>query len=214
MNPTRRNILQNGAIVAALTGLGWHPKMARAAAGERKFLFFFASGAWDTTSVFDPHHGSSGVDMDDMTVTQSIGKLAFTGGEARLSTNNFFQRWGGRASIINGMDAHTVGHESGRQFSMTGTSASSYPDWPTILAAEGQGDYPLPHLVFSGPSYPGNYGSVVVRAGGGTLLDLIDGGENIQYVLEVNAGMAGELNLFVGSKLIHSIIDESVPSSC
>ena len=31
-------------------------------------------------------------------------------------------------------------------------------------------------------------------------LDLIDGGEDIQYVLEINAGLSEALNIFVGSK--------------
>ena len=58
---------------------------------------------------------------------------------------------------------------------LTGTSASSYPDWPTLIAGRARGDYPLPHVVFSGPSFPGTLGSAVVRAGEGALLDLLDG---------------------------------------
>jgi uncharacterized protein (DUF1501 family) len=61
---------------------------------------------------------------------------------------------------------------------LTGTSASSYADWPTLLAANGQLEYPLPHVVFGGPSFPGTSGSAVVQAGGGTLLSLIDGSIN------------------------------------
>jgi hypothetical protein len=58
---------------------------------------------------------------------------------------------------------------------MTGTSADNYPDWPTALAGMGRGEYPLPHVVFGGPSFGGHLSSSVVRAGGGTLLDLIEG---------------------------------------
>ncbi|MFT4980061.1 MAG: hypothetical protein ACI8S6_005973 [Myxococcota bacterium] len=175
MSFSRRNLLRNAAAMSALGAVGWHPSMARAAVGERKFIFFYAMGGWDTTAVFDPHHGSSMVDMEQDTLTSTLGNMAFTGGDPRLFTSRFFQRWGNKAAIINGIDAHSVGHESGRQFAMTGTFASSYPDWPTLLAARGQGDYPLPHVVFSGPNYSGNEGSAVVRAGGGALLDLIDG---------------------------------------
>jgi hypothetical protein len=174
MPTSRRNLLRNAAAMSALSALGWHPSMARAAVGDRKFLFFYASGAWDTTAVFDPHHNTTYVDMEQDTLTETLGNLAFTGGDPRVFTTRFFQRWGSRSAIVNGIDAHTVGHASGRQFAMTGTSASSYPDWPTLLAAKGQGDYPLPHVVLSGPNFAGNYGSAVVRAGGGALLDLID----------------------------------------
>lgn len=172
---TRRNLLRGasafGAAVAAGLGL---PTPARAAASERKFLFFFASGGWDTTTVFDPHFGSDGVDMDPLTEPGTVGNLTFTAGEDRPNVSRFFRRWGRRAAIVNGINAHSVGHDSAAQFVLTGTSASSYADWPTTLAANALGDYPLPHAVFSGPSFPGTSGAAVVRAGGGTLLDLID----------------------------------------
>jgi len=175
MTTSRRSLLRNAAALSALSAIGWHPRMARAAVGERKFLFFFASGAWDTTTVFDPHHSSEFVDMDPLTTTAEVGNLLYTAGDDRPNVARFFRRWGGQTAIINGIDAHTVGHDSGRQMTLTGTSASSYSDWPTLLASQGSGEYPLPHLVFSGPSYPGSLGASVVRGGGGTLLDLIDG---------------------------------------
>ena len=159
MSFTRRGILQNSAALAALGSIGWHPKMARAAEGERKFLFFFAGGAWDTTTIFDPHYGSNIIDMDVDTYPKQIANLIHTGGEDRPNVERFFERWGRRTAIVNGLDAHSVGHASGPQLTLTGTSASSYSDWPTILAANGKGEYPLPHLVFSGPNFAGNSGS-------------------------------------------------------
>ena len=33
------------------------------------------------------------------------------------------------------------------------------------LAAFGTGDYPMPHIVFGGPAYPGNQGAALVRGG-------------------------------------------------
>ena len=171
----RRSLLTNAAALASLSAIGWHPKMARAARGERKVLFYFASGAWDTTQVFDPHHGSSKVSMDPETFTRDMGPLWHNAGEDRPAVSQFFNRWGNRTAIVNGIDAHTVGHDSGRMMTMTGTSATNYPDWPTAIAASGVGEYPLPHVVFGGPSYGGHLAGAVVRAGGGTLLELIDG---------------------------------------
>jgi hypothetical protein len=149
--------------------------MARAAVQERKFLFFFASGGWDVAAALDPHFDAAGVDMDPDTTLGSAGNLLWTSGPDRPNIGRFFRRWGRRAAIVNGINAHSVGHDSATQFVMTGTSASSYADWPTTLAANARGEYPLPHVVFSGPSFPGTYGATVVRAGGGTLLDLLDG---------------------------------------
>ena len=40
-------------------------------------------------------------------------------------------------------------------------------------------------------------------------LETFDGGDGIQYVLEFNAGMAGELGIPVGSELRHPSIDSS-----
>jgi uncharacterized protein (DUF1501 family) len=171
--PRRRDLLVGGAALAG--GMLWRPRAALAAAAERKFIFFFASGGWDATGAFDPHYGTEGVDMDPDSALGTAGNLSYTAGEDRPSIDRFFRRWGARACIVNGMDCHSVGHDSAAQFVMTGTSASSFADWPTILAANARGDYPLPHVVFSGPSFPGTSGAAVVRAGGGTLLNLIDG---------------------------------------
>ncbi|MFZ5481779.1 MAG: DUF1501 domain-containing protein [Myxococcota bacterium] len=172
MRISRRHLL---AGMAAGAALGVRPRPAFAAAPDRKFIFFFAGGGWDTTTILDPHFDTGGVDMDPDTYVGEAGNLRWTAGEDRPWASRFFRRWGGRACIVNGIDAHSVGHDSAMQFVMTGTSASSFADWPTILAANGRAAYPLPHVVFSGPSYGGTLGSSVVRAGGGTLLELIDG---------------------------------------
>ncbi len=172
---TRRAFLGGGAALLGAGALGW-PRLARAAAPvERKFLFFYAGGGWDPLAIFDPHFDSSTSDMDDETSLGEIGGHTFARGVDRDDVERFFRRWGRRTAVVNGVDNHTVGHLSGTQFALTGTSASGFPDWPTILASNTPLDYPLPHVVFSGPSFPGNSGQAVVRAGGGTLLGLIDG---------------------------------------
>lgn len=173
----RRRLFLDSAALSALAAAGWTPNMARSAQGERKFLFFFASGAWDSTAVFDPHHNSDYCDMMPDSYTRELGGLRHTANDMTMeAVGRFFTRWGNKTAIINGIDAHTVGHDTGRQMTMTGTSADNYPDWPTALAGMGQGEYPLPHVVFGGPSFGGHLAGNVVRAGGGTLLDLIEGG--------------------------------------
>ena len=174
---TRRSFLGGSAALMATTGL-WYPKRALAAPGERKFLFFFAGGGWDTTTILDPHFGTDGVDMDLDTVLGEAGGIRYTSGMDREGVDDFFKKYHRRCAIVNGLDPHSVGHDSGTQFMLTGTSASSYADWPTVLAASSTIEYPLPHVVFSGPSFAGTMGQAVVRAGGGTLLELIDGSIN------------------------------------
>lgn len=170
---SRRTMLRSVAASAAAATAGISP-LVRAATGERKFIFFFAGGGWDVTSVFDPHFDVDGVDMDALAEPGLAGNIAYTTGADRPNVTRYFDRWAGRTCIVNGVNAHSVGHESATQIMLTGTSASSFPDWPALLAGKARGEYPLPHLVFGGPSYAGTYGSAVVRAGGGTLLDLLD----------------------------------------
>ncbi len=181
MNPkftaTRRGFLGGSAALMASAGL-WYPKKAFAAGPERKFLFCFAGGGWDTTTVLDPHFDTDGVDMDPDTVLGEAGGVRYTSGIDREPLDDFMEKWHRRVAIVNGVDPRSVGHDSGTQFMLTGTSASSYADWPTLLAAKSTIEYPLPHVVFSGPSFTGTLGSAVVRAGGGTLLSLLDGSIN------------------------------------
>ncbi|MEZ4238570.1 MAG: DUF1501 domain-containing protein [Myxococcota bacterium] len=180
---TRRGFLGGAAGLFGAAGL-WYPQQAFAAGIERKFLFFYAGGGWDTTAVLDPHFGPDGasavpgVDMEMDSVLGQRGQLRFTGGPNRPAVDAYMRKWGPYSAIVNGIDAHSVGHDSGTQFMMTGTSASSYADWPTLLAANSTLEFPLPHVIFGGPSFPGTQGASVVRAGGGTLLSLLDGSIN------------------------------------
>lgn len=187
---SRRAFLGSAAGLAASAGL-WYPKKALAAPIERKFMFFFAGGGWDTAAVLDPHFAADGVgavpgvDHDVGAFLGRRGGITYVSGGTgngmpndRVDVDEYFRNWGPYSAIINGIDAHSVGHDSGTQFMMTGTSASSYSDWPTLLAANSQLEYPLPHVVFSGPSFPGTNGAAVVRAGGGTLLSLLNGSIN------------------------------------
>jgi uncharacterized protein (DUF1501 family) len=185
---SRRDLVK---AIAASAGVGLLGSMdavfaqqARAAGlGDRKFLFFFASGGWDATPL-DPKFGPDGAspvggtDMDPGTTLGAAGNLSWSSGPDRRNMDIFFRRWGARVALLRGVNVHSAGHESGTQWMMTGTSASSVSDWPTTIAANGSIEYPMPHLVFSGPAYPGNLGAAVVRGGGGTLLQLIDGTYN------------------------------------
>jgi hypothetical protein len=187
-NVSRRSLIRSIASAAALGALGSAAGMSRqakAATGDRKFIFFFAGGGWDATPL-DPKFGDDGVspvggtDMDPDTFLGTAGNLSWSSGDDRRGMDVFFKKWGRQTALIRGVDVHSAGHESGMQWMMTGTSASQRSDWPTIIASNGKVEYPMPHLVFSGPAYPGQLGAAVVRGGGGSLLDLIDGSINGQ----------------------------------
>jgi len=179
---SRRSLFRSLAGCAALGSLGSLAavsQQARAAASERKFLFFFAGGGWDPTPL-DPKFAADGIsaiggtDMDPGTFLGQAGNLTYTAGDDRPNMDVFFQTWGHRTALVRGVNVHSVAHDTATQWMMTGSTSMTAPDWPTILASSG-GAYPMPHLVFSGPNFPGRLGAAVVRGGGGTLLQLIDG---------------------------------------
>jgi len=179
LNPnfTRRGLIQSLASCAAfgaLGSMGAISQNAMAAAADRKFLFFFAPGGWDATPL-DPKYGVGGTDMDPNTILGTAGNLTYSSGDDRLAMDLFFQNWFDRTAILRGINGHSVAHDTAELWMLTGQGMPGAPDWPTILGTSGAIDYPMPHLVFSGPSFPGRLGAAVVRGGGGSLLDLIDG---------------------------------------
>ncbi len=183
---SRRNLIKMSASAAAYGALGSMAaisKQAHAAAGDRKFIFYFAQGAWDPTPL-DPKFGGDGTsavggtDMDPGTMRGQAGNLTYSAGNDRLNMDLFFQDWYQNCTLIRGVDVHSAAHDVGMQWTMTGTTDLTAADWPTILAARSPIQYPMPHLVFSGPNYPGTLGGAVVRGGGGTLLRLMDGSIN------------------------------------
>ncbi len=175
---SRRQFLKGLAAAGVLSALP--PTRAYTSSGEKKFLFLFASGGWDTTYVFEPKFGTDGVDMDLEASLGQAGNIRYTAGGRWPAVSRYFDRWASRTCLVNGVNSHSVGHDSCTQFMLTGTSASSTADWPTLIAANAKTEYALPHVVFSGPNYAGTSGSTVVRGGGGTLLDLVDADINGQ----------------------------------
>jgi hypothetical protein len=168
--PSRRTVLRGAAALGASALIsGFRSRRACAAApGDRRFLFFFASGGWDVAQVFDPTFGA-GVDHPPGTAEARRGELRWVAGADRPWVSRFFERWGHRAAIVNGLDTHATGHGEGDRSVLTGSARSALPDWPTLLASEA-GSCSMPHVVFGGPCFPGAHGSLVVRGGGGLLV--------------------------------------------
>src|SRR5687767_529025 len=90
---SRRAFLGSAAGLMASAGL-WYPKKAFAAPIERKFMFFFAGGGWDTTTILDPHFAADGsgavpgVDMDVGSFLGQRGGLQYTSGGTGMGTAN------------------------------------------------------------------------------------------------------------------------------
>ena len=144
--------------------------------GKLKFLFVFNSGGWDPTRVFVDGFDNQAIDMEAGAERNQAGDLNYISHPGRPSVDAFFQAWGERTAVCNGMLVRSIAHEICTVLAMTGDSSGTRPDWPAILANEQRQDFIIPHVVLDGPSFPGDLGVAVARAGGQGQLDaLIDG---------------------------------------
>ena len=176
MSCTRRHLLAGAGLGLGLTTLGF-PRIARALEGSQlKFIFVYNYGGWDPTRVFAAEFDNRMVDMERTAELGELGDLRFVDHEDRPSVRGFMERFGDRTCIVNGVLVPSVAHENCLKLSLTGTSADGKPDWLAILAGEQLQQYALPHLVVGGPSFPGDQGSAVTRAGSsGQLEGLLSG---------------------------------------
>ena len=64
----------------------------------------------------------------------------------------FFNRYGADMLVVNGVDAQTNSHETGRLFNWTGSNAEGKPSLSALHAAYQSPDEPLAYAVFGGES--------------------------------------------------------------
>jgi uncharacterized protein (DUF1501 family) len=177
---SRRDFIKGAALAGLATQLPLGFAGSSVPVADRKFIFVTCNGGWDVTPVFATCHDNPNVDMEAMTDVGQFGDLRFVDHPNRPTVRTFFERNHQQALILNGLMVPSVAHESCRRLVMTGTTADSASDWPAILASAGAGDYPLPHLVLAGPSYPGPLGTVVTRTGGSGQLEGLLSGEILE----------------------------------
>ncbi len=171
---TRRTLLSTSALASA--GL-WIPRRLRAAATpERKFLFVFCRGGWDTTYVYTPLFGNPYASVEDDATTAEVNGITFVDRESRPSVRNFFSDWGAQTCVLNGVEIRSVTHERCRRILLTGSSESAGDDWPSTIASQSAEALVCPHLVVAGPAFTAMHTSAVVRVGSdGQLPDLLGG---------------------------------------
>ncbi len=144
------------------------------AGGPRRFLFVFANGGWDTTAAFVPAFDLAGVDTEAGGAAATAGGITFVDHGDRPSVRRFFERFGSRACLINGIEIPSVAHERCRRLLLTGGVSTGVDDWPGIIAS-GAPSLAMPHLVITGPSYSQDHAGLVVRVGrNGQLVDLAE----------------------------------------
>lgn len=129
---------------------------------ERNFIFVFADGGWDPTTVFAPLFDNPHVDMLPDSESMNIGDLKLVDSSMRPSVRDFFMHYGSDTVVFNGLDLETVSHERGKQIIMTGTT-QGHDDWGAHIAHGSL--YHNSHLIVSGPSFATAYPDAIIRVG-------------------------------------------------
>lgn len=140
----RRRFLQAAALagVAVMTPTG--RRNATAAPTEYKgpyFLLVHASGGWDPTLLCDPKGGA----IDRLYPAGSFGTVAGIKyapveykdgtGAVYYTNDEFFQKWGNRLLVLNGVDTTTGNHDTGTRVMWSGQVAEGYPSLGALIAA-------------------------------------------------------------------------------
>ena len=172
---SRRSLI--GGIPALAGLLGARGARADVGAADRRFLFVFVDGGWDPTWVFLPGFDNPNIDMPvDGSDVATSGDLRWVSGPGRPKVDAFFEDFGSKSCIVNGMEVRSIAHERCRRLLLTGSSASSSAGIPTLLAAGESSTDSLGHVVLSGPAFQaGGEGDLVRVGSNGQLTELLDG---------------------------------------
>jgi hypothetical protein len=163
MNYTRREIL-------ALSAAGLlvpRPLLAAPSGGSgRKFLFILCYGGWDASMVFAPRLHISSADHEVGATIAEANGITFVDHETRPTVRSFFETFGDRACIVNGMEVPSITHEMCARVILTGSKETTVDDWPSLMAAHDESSRLLPYLVMSGGQAMNyRYADKVVRVG-------------------------------------------------
>ena len=176
MGFSRRDILKSMGLLGAASPFGLAFGDSERLGNNLNFIFVVAYGGWDPTRVFATEFDNPNVDMERTAEPLSASGLSYVGHESRPNVDTFFEAYGERALILNGVLVPAIAHLNCIRLMLTGTTSTTASDWPAIIAAKSSNDFALPHLVLDGPSFPGDLGSYVSRTGSsGQLEALLDG---------------------------------------
>ncbi len=176
--PSRRRFLLSSAALIGVPGVTLS-RRAHGAPGEAKNLIVvLAVGGWDVTFCFDPKLScGSGcfiegpeVDEtnhpDDVETVQTFGGIpAVVNPHKRPAVGDFFDRWGSRSHVVNGVWTGSIAHDPCRYRILTGTPDGTKPDLATITGYEHGGERPLGSVDLSGWSISGQLSATSGRVG-------------------------------------------------
>lgn len=165
---------RRGLFALGSAGLLLPRRLFAAKSGERKFLFVFNPGGWDPLLVYAPVFNDN---MDHLLgdTAASVGGFDITDGPNRPSVRSFFETWGSKTCLINGLMIPSVAHDVCTRLTMTADARGAQDDWVSIIAGNAQ-ERLMPNVHISGPIYPLRYADASVRVGlAGQLPALVTG---------------------------------------
>lgn len=160
MGMSRRDL---GRLIGA--GLLLPQSLMAASTSQRKFLFIFCSGGWDPTYVFTPHLSDPDTWMDPGGTPAEAHGLPYLSSPERPSVDTFFETWGDRTALIQGIEVRSITHEACRRIIWTGGTDSAADDWAARIAGNSGAGWALPDLVLSGPAFSAEHSGAVMRVG-------------------------------------------------
>ncbi|MCB9731208.1 MAG: DUF1501 domain-containing protein [Deltaproteobacteria bacterium] len=170
-------LVGGGALAAAgLPGVVGRALAASGATGaRRRFVFVVNRGGWDPLTVLAPMFGRAAVAMPPGASAATAHGIPYVDHAQRPGVRAFMAAHAQRMAVVQGVSVRSVSHDVCQLTMMTGAATGGAPDFATRVAQAGEGDA-LPHLVVSGPVYPGALASLVARTGAtGQLQDLVTG---------------------------------------
>ena len=168
---SRRRFLQYSGTSLLLPSV-----LARANTNRERGFICSLSRGWDQCYFSAPLHGNSNIDMEEDSTEAVLQGIHFVDSAIKENMRGFFDQFGNRCALINGIESRSVAHDVCLRLINTGTSLASTDDWSSILAGNAQEDPIMPLVAISGPLYTFNYTGSVVRIGSnGQLAALLNG---------------------------------------
>lgn len=163
------------------------PGLVAAQGRGRRLVVVHAWGGWDVTFALDPKDRAEvdgpfvdedALDPTDRATTEVLhGIPVLCDDRRRPAVTTFFERWGDRTALINGLQIGAVGHPDGVRRILCGSADLARPDLTAILGAHDDGGRAVGNVDLAGAGYPGTLGASGLRVGpGDQLAALLDPG--------------------------------------
>lgn len=177
---SRRTFISNtalGGLVAPtlLTNFGSRIFGQKLATTKPFILWVHCDGGWDQTMVFDNKIGLAGVAQESGAEgAKGLKDIAFVKHSSRAAVQTFFETYGDKTAIVNGLFCGSLAHEMALRRELGTAIGGRFGDWLSYYCSSFPGFNPLPHVVIDAPFMPGSLSTNAVHLTAESLLDYND----------------------------------------